>query len=132
LKLQIPTEVPQIRGDATQLEIVLHNLLTNALDAVLHRPPAERAITLSLVAMTGVVVLKVEDSGSGIPVADGEKLFEPFMTSKPDGMGLGLAISRSLIHGRGGELSCSRSSTLGGAEFTIRLPIEMPADLAQS
>lgn len=132
LKLQMPSETPQVRCDGTQLEIVLHNLLTNALDAVLHRPPAERTITLSLGVAAGEVVFKVEDSGRGMPVAIADKLFEPFMTDKPDGMGLGLAISRSLIRSRGGELSFSLSSALGGAAFTIRFPVEIPVDMAQS
>ncbi len=131
-ELEHAAAVPQIQCDRTQLEIVLHNLLSNALDSVLSRPPAERAIALSLEVVDSAIVFKVEDSGRGIPVAIGEQLFEPFVTSKPDGMGLGLAISRSLIRSRGGELSFSLSSALGGAAFTIRLPIELPADLVQS
>lgn len=132
LMLQAPAAVPQVRCDGTQLEIVLHNLLTNALDAVLHGPSTQRTIALSLAVAEGMIVIKVEDSGRGIPVTVGEKLFEPFVTSKSDGMGLGLAISRSLIRGRGGDLSFALSSALGGAAFTIRLPIDMPADLAQN
>jgi signal transduction histidine kinase len=131
-KLESSVPVPAIQCDRTQLEIVLHNLLANALDAVLNRPPAERTIVLSLAAVDSTIVFKVEDSGRGIPVTVGEQLFEPFVTSKADGMGLGLAISRSLIRSRGGELSFAVSSALGGAAFTIRLPIELPADLVQS
>ncbi len=74
------------------------------------------------------MLLRVEDSGPGISPEVAESLFEPFVTSKPDGMGLGLAISRSLIRARGGELSCAASDTLGGASFTLRLPLEIPAN----
>lgn len=129
-ELQIPAAVPDVQCDGTQLEIVLHNLLSNALDAVLQRPPAQRTIALSIAVVERVILFKVEDSGRGIPQAIGDQLFEPFMTSKPDGMGLGLAISRSLMRSRGGELSFALSSVLGGAAFTIRLPIELPADFA--
>jgi signal transduction histidine kinase len=53
-------------------------------------------------------------------------LFEPFVTSKPDGMGLGLAISRSLVRARGGELLFVASRRLGGACFTVQIPVEAP------
>jgi two-component system sensor kinase FixL len=76
------------------------------------------------------VILRVDDSGPGIASGAAESLFEPFMTSKPDGMGLGLAISRSLIRARGGELSFARSATLGGASFTVHWPLEPPTDIS--
>jgi C4-dicarboxylate-specific signal transduction histidine kinase len=111
-----------------QLEIVLHNLLANALDAVTQISTSPRRINLFGSFADGTVTLCVEDTGPGIPADVANKLFEPFVTSKPDGMGLGLAISRSLIRARGGELSFARSAELGGASFAIRLPIEMPPD----
>jgi two-component system sensor kinase FixL len=72
----------------------------------------------------------VEDSGPGVSDEVAEKLFEPFVTSKSDGMGLGLAISRSLLLARGGELLCSRSKELGGAAFAVRVPLEIPQETA--
>jgi len=91
-------------------------------------PKLQRHIALHGSCAAGVVTLCVEDSGPGIPAEVAGKLFEPFVTSKSDGMGLGLAISRSLLHARGGELSFSRSIEWGGASFTIRLPIEVPPE----
>jgi signal transduction histidine kinase len=74
------------------------------------------------------IVIRVEDSGPGIASEISSKLFEPFMTSKPDGMGLGLAISRSLVRARGGDLLFAQSETLHGASFVVRLPVAHPAE----
>jgi PAS domain S-box-containing protein len=128
LFVSIDPALPLVDADRTQLEIVLHNLLANALDAVSHAESAGRELELQGSHDGGVVTLRVADSGPGIAPDVAHRLFEPFFTSKPDGMGLGLAISRSLIRAHGGELSCERSRKLGGAEFTIRLPIEPPSD----
>jgi two-component system sensor kinase FixL len=128
LVVSIDPSFPKLDADATQLEIVLHNLLANALDAVSQVESAARRLELHGSHDQSVVTLRVADSGPGIAAEVARKLFEPFVTSKPDGMGLGLAISRSLIRARGGELSCERSRQLGGAAFTIRLPIDPPSD----
>jgi C4-dicarboxylate-specific signal transduction histidine kinase len=113
-----------------QIEIVLHNLLANAIDALSQTDTASRRVQLHASASTNAVILRVDDSGPGIASGAAESLFEPFMTSKPDGMGLGLAISRSLIRARGGELSFARSATLGGASFTVHWPLEPPTDIS--
>jgi signal transduction histidine kinase len=128
LSVSMDPALPRVEADGTQLEIVLHNLLANALDAVSHVAEGARHLELQGSHDEGVVTLRVADSGPGITPEVARRLFEPFFTSKPDGMGLGLAISRSLIRAHGGELSCERSRKLGGAEFTIRLPIEPPSD----
>lgn len=122
----VDPDIPPLKGDATQLEIVLHNLIGNALDAV-GQSAGERRVILRAGCADRVVTLQVEDSGPGVGDDVARKLFEPFVTSKPDGMGLGLAISRSLIQARGGELTFAKS-TLGGAVFTIRLPLDLPQD----
>lgn len=127
--LRIPESIPTVQGDATQLEIVLHNLLANAIDAIAETNSPWRRIEVQAERSGGDIVLKVEDSGPGIAREVAKKLFEPFVTSKPDGMGLGLAISRSLLRARGGDLSCEASSRLGGACFVIRLPIEIAQEM---
>lgn len=127
LTVSVDSSIPAMEGDNTQLQIVLHNLLANALDAVV-QAEAPRRIDLQGSYAEGIVTLRIEDSGPGIPADVAKRLFEPFVTSKPDGMGLGLAISRSLVRARGGELSFAPSTALGGASFTVRLPIEIPAD----
>jgi C4-dicarboxylate-specific signal transduction histidine kinase len=128
LAVSVDGSIPAVQGDSTQLQIVLHNLLANALDAVMHVPPAKRRIELYATSAADTVIVRVEDSGPGVPADVAKELFEPFVTSKSDGMGLGLAISRSLVLARGGELAFAPSERLGGASFTVRLPIEMPPE----
>jgi PAS domain S-box-containing protein len=128
LLVAIDPSLPHVKADSTQLEIVLHNLLANAIDAVSHAERAGRQLELQGSHDGRVVTLRVADSGPGIAPEVAQRLFDPFVTSKPDGMGLGLAISQSLIRAHGGELSCEQSRKLGGAAFTIRLPIEPSSD----
>lgn len=118
--------VPPVEGDTTQLEIVLHNLIANAIDAVSRAPGSQRRIELHAARSADELILSVEDSGPGISPEVLREIFEPFVTTRPGGMGMGLAISRTLAQARGGDLSCGRSSTLGGACFKLRLPIEAP------
>lgn len=125
---RIEPGLPSIRTDSIQLEIVLHNLIANALDAVMHVERPWRRVEMHAVRDKECVILQVEDSGPGIPAEVAQRLFEPFITSKPDGMGLGLAISRSLVRARGGDLFFAQSEKLRGASFTVRLPIAALAD----
>ena len=123
LVTRVDASLPKVSADATQIEIVLHNLLSNAIDAVAHVPADVRLIEVDGSQVGNAVVLRVEDSGPGIAEDIADRLFEPFMTSKPDGMGLGLAISRSLLRAGGGELSFEKSRH-GGAAFIVRFPVE--------
>jgi PAS domain S-box-containing protein len=128
LKVTVDPSMPPLEGDGTQLEIVLHNLIGNAIDSLAQNIPSRRHIELSAECSERHLTLRVEDSGPGVPPEVAARLFEPFVTSKPDGMGLGLAISRSLIRARGGELSYAPSEKLGGAAFIIRVPVEIPSE----
>lgn len=128
LAMHIDPSLPVLSTDATQLEIVLHNLLSNAIDAVTQVERPWRRIELHAEHSGDCVVLRVEDSGPGLADDVSQKLFEPFVTSKPDGMGLGLAISRSLVRARGGDLFFERSEKLRGACFIVRIPIRHTLD----
>lgn len=128
LVTRVDPSIPTLQADGIQIEIVLHNLLANATDAVLHQPKPWRRVELSASHAAGWVTLRVEDSGPGIAADVAQKLFDPFVTSKVDGMGLGLAISRSLVRGRGGEMSLATDGKLSGAAFTVRLPFDFPSD----
>lgn len=128
MDVRVDSSMPTLRADATQLEIVLHNLISNAIDAVTQVDPQHRCIELHATCADDHIVFRVEDSGPGLAAEVAQKLFEPFVTSKPDGMGLGLAISRSLVRARGGELSFEPSEQLRGACFIARLPIEHSMD----
>ena len=115
--------LPSVVTDRTQLEIVMHNLLTNSLDALDSLPPGRprpRRIEVTGEARGNDVLITVDDSGPGISPALGERLFEPFVTSKISGMGLGLSLSRTFLRHQGGDL-WTEPSRLGGARLVIRL-----------
>jgi signal transduction histidine kinase len=127
LEIAADPAVPVLRADETQLEIVLHNLLANAIDAASQNVGGDRRIVMRISAGP-FITITVEDSGTGIADSLAQQLFEPFVTSKPDGMGLGLAISRSIVRARGGDISSGTSPRLGGAQFSVTLPLSLPAD----
>jgi signal transduction histidine kinase len=121
--LDLATAGASVLADRTHLTIVLFNLLSNAADAVMVREPARREIRVSSGTSGGAAHVVIEDSGEGVDAALAERLFEPFRTTKSDGMGLGLAISRELAGRFGAELRASRSPRLGGASFTLYLEL---------
>jgi signal transduction histidine kinase len=128
LDVSASAELPRFKGDETQIEIVLHNLLANAIDATSTQCGSGRIIELRATADPKFITISVEDTGRGISADVVHEIFEPFITSKPDGMGLGLAISRSLIRGCGGELTSATGSKLGGARFIVTLPLSITRD----
>ena len=105
LVLDMHGELPRIQADRVQMGTVLNNLLTNAIDAVEagHTGKAEIVVTARRVDNDRVRIC-VRDSGRGVAPEMRERLFDSFATSKPEGMGLGLAISRTLVQAHGGEL----------------------------
>ncbi|BBD96972.1 PAS domain S-box protein [Sphingobium amiense] len=106
-------------GNAVQLQQVLVNLILNALHAARGRPGAR--VVLGTSESEDVVVLTVEDNGTGIPPEIVGRLFDSFFTTKADGMGIGLAICRTIVEAHGGEISAANIPS-GGARFTVRLP----------
>ena len=122
-------EIPRVMFDHMQLEIVIHNLLTNSLDAFDALPVgASRMcrIEIAVEVRDENVLIAVDDSGPGIAPDFASRLFEPFITNKVTGMGLGLSLSRTFLRNQGGDL-WSESSRLGGARFVVRLGIrQMP------
>ena len=122
LALETNASLPPVQGDRVQLQQVLLNLLLNAMDAVNENPPANRLVTLRVQPMNATVEMSVSDNGPGIAADRLPHLFEPFFTSKPNGLGMGLAISRSIIEAHGGRLWANNEPT-GGAKFTFTLPV---------
>jgi len=123
-QLRRDENLPSVVTDRTQLEIVVYNLLTNSLDAFDAQPaPAGRSRKIELTATAAAehVLICVEDSGPGVSAELAGRLFEPFVTDKMSGMGLGLALSRSLLRHQGGDL-WFEPGRLGGARFVMRLP----------
>lgn len=121
LTLQLAASRVTVTADRTHLEIVLFNLLSNALDAVTAAHVRPREMLLCTRVVGAAVQVSIEDSGQGVADELAARLFEPFVTSKRDGMGLGLSISRELTRQFGGELHVTRSAALGGAAFTLYL-----------
>lgn len=116
-------DLPLVKADPIQIEQVLLNLIRNSIDAMSETPPASRAIIIATTLEMGnnMVWISVADSGPGIPDPVMDKLFHPFYTTKQDGMGMGLAISESIIKAHGGRL-CAENRPEGGAVFRVGLP----------
>lgn len=110
-----------VNGDRLQLEVVLRNLLSNAFEAVGDLPPGQAKVALGANPDPGgLVAIEVTDSGQGVPAAIRDTIFEPFMSTKSSGLGLGLAISRAIAEAHGGSLSVE----LGDRGcFRLRLPV---------
>ncbi|MBA4790780.1 MAG: GHKL domain-containing protein [Rhizobiales bacterium] len=106
--------------DAVELEQVLHNLIRNAADA-LATQPHDRRITVSTQAAGETVVIRVADTGPGIPPDVRPRLFEPFFTTKAEGMGLGLSLCATLVERAGGAIEAGTAEG-GGALFTLTFP----------
>ncbi len=116
-----PAGLPDLLCDRVQIETVLHNLTTNAIDA-LKTAPGSRTVRLSAAASgEGFVRLTVADDGPGVAPDMVATLFQPLATSKAHGLGLGLAISRTIVEAHGGHLWLDPSAT--GASFCLTLPV---------
>jgi two-component system sensor kinase FixL len=115
------SSLPQVRGDRVQLQQVLLNLLINAMDAMNDSAPDDRRITVLVQAVDTQVEVAVSDAGHGIAADMLSHVFEPFFSTKPNGLGMGLAISRSIIEAHRGSIR-AKNNEAGGATFTITLP----------
>jgi signal transduction histidine kinase len=121
LTLDLPASLPLVTGEASQLTQVLVNLILNAFDAVCAREsgPREVAVTVSL-SGDGWVHVAVADSGGGIDPRVASRLFDAFVTTKSGGMGMGLAIARSIVDKHGGRLWVAQNTARGATlEFTL-------------
>jgi two-component system sensor kinase FixL len=121
VSLGLEDELPKVRGVRIQLKQVLLNLIVNACDAMQTLPPPQRMVTLSTASdgNSGVRV-SVRDYGIGLP-AQKERIFEPFFSTKRDGLGMGLVIARSIVEAHGGRLSAEHAEG-GGTCFQFVVP----------
>jgi len=121
ISVTAPDALP-ILGDRIQLQQVILNLVVNGIDAMRNTPGENRVIGIRTARIDEFAELSVSDRGSGIQEDKLKKVFEPFYTSKEQGMGMGLSIARTIIEAHHGVIS-ARNRDHGGASFRIKLPI---------
>ncbi|HEX7907103.1 MAG TPA: ATP-binding protein, partial [Paraburkholderia sp.] len=122
ITMHVAPGLPSVCGDKVQLQQVLLNLMLNAFDALQGCIAADRLVAVqALVDTGGAVRLCVRDHGRGLTVDQMDKIFQPFFTSKPHGLGLGLSISRSIVGAHGGRIWAENNAE-GGASFYVSLP----------
>ena len=118
----ITPETLPVFGDRIQLQQVILNLVVNGIDAMRDTPSADRIISIRTSRVENFAQLSVSDRGPGIPEEKLKAVFEPFFTSKAEGMGMGLSIARTIIEAHHGQIS-AKNRDHGGASFRIRLPL---------
>ena len=122
--LHVAAPLPRVRGDRVQLLQVMLNLLVNGCDAMNGMPASRRQLRIRIAqADAHHVEVLVSDCGGGLPDGPADRVFEPFFTTKHDGLGLGLAISRSIATAHGGRL-WAENAAQGGAAFHLLLPAD--------
>src|SRR5262249_39068568 len=105
IELQLAEALPVVQCDSIQIKQVLVNLILNGIEAMKDTPVSERCVGVSSERLDdGTVLLSVNDRGEGLPNGDAEKVFDAFFTTKADGVGLGLKISRTIVESHGGRL----------------------------
>jgi signal transduction histidine kinase len=122
LRSSITPDALPIMGDRIQLQQVLLNLVVNGIDAMSDTRSEERIISIRTWRVENFAELSVSDRGPGIPKNKLKEVFEPFFTSKAEGMGMGLSIARTIVEAHNGQIWADNGGN-GGALFWIRLPI---------
>jgi len=122
VKTRLLPSAPVICADRVQLQQVLLNLIMNACDAMSDTPAGERVLVIATSAQDGVVRIAVHDRGTGIGAGSLESMFEPFVTSKKNGLGLGLPICRSIVRSHRGNMWASNNPDRG-ATIVVSLPM---------
>ena len=128
IKLGLSATHTDINGDATRLRQVIHNLLHNAHDALQHIEHPQILLSTSN-PTAGWLVMAVQDNGSGIPAALLGRIFEPYMTTKSKGTGLGLPIVKKIVEEHGAEITIANVDS-GGTRVEIRFPLVVEKEVA--
>jgi PAS domain S-box-containing protein len=120
--LDLASHVRPVKGDSVQLQQVILNLMLNAFSAMSEHGDLRRLVVRTRSVDESNVLIEVQDSGTGIAAEKLESIFEPFVTSKREGLGMGLSICRSIIERHGGKISAANNPGRG-ATFSITLPV---------
>lgn len=132
VSLDLAPALPSVAGDFTQLQQVVVNLAVNSVQAMVQSDVGRRGIFIrTMLSGPEAVCCTVEDSGPGIDPVHLARLFDSFFTTKDAGMGMGLAISRSIIEAHEGDIRADNGSALGGARFSFTLPASADSDSRQ-
>jgi len=124
LRAELATDLPPVRGDRVQLQQVLMNLMINGIEAMKAVDGVRELAVKSQTAENEQVLVSVSDSGVGLPVQQVDQIFDAFFTTKPQGTGMGLRISRSIVESHGGRLWAADSFPRG-ASFCFTLPTKV-------
>ena len=123
LSLELAGDLPTVRGDRVQLQQVVLNLVLNGLDAMHESGAGQRTLIIRTARnVADAVAVSVQDAGTGIDEKNVDQLFHPLFTTKPEGLGMGLAIARTIVDAHGGRLSAANNVT-AGATFQFSLPV---------
>jgi signal transduction histidine kinase len=122
LSLEFAADLPKVRGDRVQLQQVVLNLVLNGLDAMPESCPGDRTLVIRTTRDSATAVtVAVQDSGIGIDDKEMDRMFDPLYTTKAGGLGMGLAIARTIVDAHGGQLGAA-NNVHGGATFQFTLP----------
>lgn len=127
VKFESGNNLSAIQGDRIQLQQVLLNLISNSLEAMELSDDSRELMIKTSLMNAGTILVEVKDSGCGIPPENMDKLFSHFFTNKPDGLGMGLSISRSIVEAHGGKLE-ARNNPDQGATFYFTIPVNKKSD----
>lgn len=122
LDLNLASNLPTVLAGRVEMQQVLLNLMVNAMDAMRDQPPERRQLRIQTSAADGRVRVALRDRGHGIPESAMADIFRPFFTTKTQGLGMGLSISRSMVEAHGGKLWAENAPD-GGAIFWIEMPV---------
>jgi signal transduction histidine kinase len=126
IDVELAPALRPVRGDRVQLQQVLLNLILNAADALSGIDAATRTVTIRSEPVGVEVRVTVVDNGPGIAAKDLERVFDPFWSTKPGGMGIGLAVCQSIVAAHHGQITAANDAN-GGALFCVILPARHPA-----
>jgi C4-dicarboxylate-specific signal transduction histidine kinase len=122
VQLSVTSGLPRVLGDMVQLQQVILNVCINAAEAMAGSAHPRQLTVTAAAREPAIVLITIADTGPGVPAAELQHIFERFVTSKPDGLGMGLSISSSIVTAHGGRMWAARNPGRG-----LTINIELPS-----